>query len=50
MRDENMKKFQKEVKQLSSTIHHLTTENVLLKLRCEGLEIALLDEKKKEQR
>jgi hypothetical protein len=31
-------------------MHHLSTENILLKLRCEGLENALLNEKKKRQR
>ena len=31
-------------------MHHLSTENILLKLRCESLENALLNKKKKQQR
>jgi hypothetical protein len=39
-----------KTKKLSSTIHHLTTENILLKLHCKGLESALINEKRKRQR
>jgi hypothetical protein len=42
--------YNKRSKKLSSTMHHLSIENILLKLRCEGLENALLNEKKKRQR
>ena len=42
--------YNERSKKLSSTMHHLSTENILLKLRCEGLENALLNEKKKRQR
>jgi hypothetical protein len=42
--------YAKNTKKLSSTMHHLSTENILLKLRCQGLESALLNEKKKRQR
>ncbi|KAG2001680.1 hypothetical protein GB937_010023 [Aspergillus fischeri] len=39
--------YDKNTKKLSSTMHHLSTENILLKLRCQGLESALQNEKKK---
>jgi hypothetical protein len=42
--------YDKNTKKLSSTMHHLSTEKDLLKLRCQGLESALQDEKKKHQR
>lgn len=42
--------YDKNTKKLSSTMHHLSTENILLKLRCQGLESALQNEKKKRQR
>ncbi|KAI9037196.1 uncharacterized protein KD926_000769 [Aspergillus affinis] len=42
--------YDQKAKKLSSTMHCLSTENVLLKLRCQGLEEALLQEKKKRQR
>lgn len=43
LHDENTKK-------LSLTMHHLSTENIMLKSRCKGLEEALLNEKKRRQR
>jgi hypothetical protein len=42
--------YDKNAKKLSSTMHHLSTENIILKLRCQGLESALQNEKKKRQR
>jgi len=39
--------YDKNTKKLSSMMHHLSTENILLKLRCQGLESALQNEKKK---
>jgi hypothetical protein len=42
--------YDKNTKKLSLTMHHLSTENILLKLRCQGLESALQNEKKKRQR
>jgi hypothetical protein len=39
--------YDKNTKKLSATIHELTTQNTLLNRRCEGLETALLNEKKK---
>ncbi|CEL05785.1 hypothetical protein ASPCAL06900 [Aspergillus calidoustus] len=42
--------YDKNTKKLSSTMHHLSTENIILKLRCQGLESALQNEKKKRQR
>jgi hypothetical protein len=42
--------YGQNTKKLSATIHHLSTENILLKLHCQGLERALLNEKKKRQR
>jgi pyruvate/2-oxoglutarate dehydrogenase complex dihydrolipoamide acyltransferase (E2) component len=37
-------------KKLSLTLHHLSTENIMLKSRCKGLEEALANEKKRRQR
>jgi hypothetical protein len=42
--------YDQNTKKLSCTMHHLSTENILLKLRCQGLENALLNEQKKRQR
>jgi regulator of replication initiation timing len=42
--------YNKNTKKLSATIYQLTTQNTLLNLRCEDLETALLNEKKKRQR
>lgn len=42
--------YDQNTKKLSSTIHHLSTENILLKLRCQGLEKAISTEQKKRQR
>ncbi|KAI9034731.1 uncharacterized protein KD926_006352 [Aspergillus affinis] len=42
--------YDQNAKKLSSTMHHLSTENIILKLRCQGLEEALQLEKKKRQR
>lgn len=42
--------YDQNTRKLSSTMHNLSTENILLKLRCQGLERALLHEKKKRQR
>jgi hypothetical protein len=42
--------YDQNTKKLSYTMHHLSTENVLLKLRYQGLENALLNEQKKSQR
>ncbi|CEL07079.1 hypothetical protein ASPCAL10244 [Aspergillus calidoustus] len=42
--------YNENTKKLRLTMHHLSTENILLKLRCEGLETALQNEKKKRQR
>jgi hypothetical protein len=41
--------YNENTKKLRLTMHHLSTENILLKLRCEGLETALQNEKKKRQ-
>jgi hypothetical protein len=41
--------YDQNTKKLSCTTHHLSTENILLKLRCQGLENALLNEQKKRQ-
>lgn len=41
--------YDKNTKKLSSTMHHLSTENIILKLCCQGLETALQNEKKKRQ-
>jgi hypothetical protein len=40
----------KNTKKLSATIHELATKNSLLELRCEGLQAALKNEKKKRNR
>jgi uncharacterized protein YdiU (UPF0061 family) len=62
MQTEDWKKFERLLKKvamdlndenarkLSLTMHHLSTENILLRARCEGLEEALVDEKKRRQR
>lgn len=42
--------YDKNTKKLSATMHHLSIENIILKLRCQGLEIALQNKKKKRQR
>lgn len=42
--------YHQDTKILSSTMHHLLTENIILKLRCQGLEEALVNEKKRRQR
>jgi hypothetical protein len=42
--------YHQDTKILSSTMHHLSTENIILKLRCQGLEEALVNEKKRHQR
>jgi hypothetical protein len=39
--------YDQNTKKLGSTIHHLSTKNILLKLHCQGLESALLSEKMK---
>jgi hypothetical protein len=40
----------KNTEKLSLTIHHLSTENIMLKARCKDLENALAIEKKRQQR
>jgi hypothetical protein len=40
----------KKTRQLNDTMMALSTENILLKLRCKGLETALVNEKKRRQR
>ena len=42
--------YDNKAQKLSSTMHSLSTENILLKLRCSGLEKALKNEQKKRQR
>jgi hypothetical protein len=42
--------YNENTKKLRLTMHHLSTENILLKLRCDGLETALQNENKKRQR
>jgi hypothetical protein len=42
--------YDQNSKKLSSTMHYLSTENILLKLRCEGLENALQNKQKKRKR
>jgi phage terminase large subunit GpA-like protein len=42
--------YDTNAKKLSAAIHELATQTSLLKLRCEGLESALVNEKKKRQR
>jgi hypothetical protein len=42
--------YDKNTRKVSATIHQLTTQNTLLNRRCEGLETATLNEKKKGQR
>ena len=42
--------YDKKIQKLSSTIYSLSTENILLKLRCSGLEKALKNKQKKYQR
>ncbi len=42
--------YDQNIKKLSSTMHHLATQNIILKLRCDGLENALENKKKKWQR
>jgi hypothetical protein len=42
--------YNQKTEKLSSTMHHLATESILLKLHCGGLENALQNEKKKRQR
>jgi hypothetical protein len=39
--------YSENTKKLSLAMHNLSTENILLKLQCEGLQIALQNEKKK---
>lgn len=39
--------YNEYMKKLSSTMHHLATQNILLNLRCNGLENTLENEKKK---
>jgi hypothetical protein len=41
--------YDKNTKKLSATIYQLIIQNTLLNLCCEGLETALLNEKKKRQ-
>ena len=42
--------YDEKVQKLNDTIMHLSTENILVKLRCTGLENALQNEQKKRQR
>ncbi|KAI9035399.1 uncharacterized protein KD926_003539 [Aspergillus affinis] len=42
--------YDQKAKKLNSTMHALSTENIILKLRCQGLEAALFQEKKKRKR
>jgi hypothetical protein len=42
--------YEEKAKKLSNTMMSLTTENILLKLRCEGLERALMNEQKRRNR
>lgn len=42
--------YSENTRKLSLAMHNLSTENILLKLQCEGLQIALQNEKKKRQR
>ncbi|KAI9037671.1 uncharacterized protein KD926_000087 [Aspergillus affinis] len=42
--------YDQKAEKLNSTMHALSTENIILKLRCQGLEAALLQEKKKRKR
>jgi hypothetical protein len=39
--------YDKNTKKLSAIMHHLSTENIILKLCCQGLESALQNERKK---
>jgi hypothetical protein len=42
--------YDQNTKKLGSMIHHLSIKNILLKLHCQGLKSALLNEKKKRYR